>query len=129
MIDKTYRQKFLEEFLKLYKVIEVEYSEITTEKVFGIAIFDLNDPEEIQQFCWSMSEDNVPPKEVLEIVKIINENHWCDIDKITVSENELFEKMGWNDRQLFDTNFDRLFKVEIRMIDDGEETDSFFVHT
>lgn len=129
MIGKTDRQEFLEAFLKLYGVVDVEYIEFTTEKVFGTAIYDHSDPEEIQPFCWNMQEENVPPKEVLEIIHVIHENHWCDIDKITVSKNELFEQMGWNDRQLFDTNFDRLFKVTISMIDDGEESDSFLLHT
>jgi hypothetical protein len=127
-IEKTYRLEFLEEFLKLYGVSEVKYNLITIEKVYGTAIYVLDDPEEIQQFCWSMNESNVPPIQVLDIIKVVNENNWCDIDKIIVPEDELFEKIGWKDRQLFDKYYDLLFEVDIRMVDDGEETDGFWVH-
>ena len=128
MIEKTYRQKFLEEFLKFYKVCKVEYNFINDYKISGIAIYDLNDLDERQEFCWHMDEENVPRKEVFEIINIINENGWCDVDKITISENELFDKLGWPNRTLFDRHFEKLFEVEIKMVDNGEETDSFFVH-
>ena len=76
-----------------------------------------------------MSEENVPNSAVLELIKIINANDYCDIDKITISEDELFEKTKWLDRKIFDESFDKIFDIEIKMIDEGEETDSFYVHT
>ena len=85
--------------------------------------------EDSQDFCWHINEEKVPSTEVLQIIKIINENNWCDVDKIMVSEEELFKKINWNERDFFDKHYNDLFEVEIRMVDDEEETDSFFVHT
>ena len=129
MTESTKRKEFIEEFLKLYKVKSVTYSKIESDRIFGNAIYDFDDPEEQQEFCWRMSEENVPNRAVLELIKIINANGYCDIDRITISENELFEKTKWQDRKYFDECFDKIFDIEIMMIDEGEETDSFFVHT
>ena len=124
---KTYRQLFLEEFLKLYSVKSVHYKIIETEGIRGTAIYDLNDPEEIQDFYWHMKDKNIPSKECFELMQIINENKWCDIDKIIVSEQKLLE-ISEMEKSIFEKAFDELFEVEIRMIDDGEETDTFYVH-
>jgi hypothetical protein len=128
MIVKSYRQLFLEEFLKLYGVKKVIYAGIANDKIFGIAIYDLDDSDEIQDFCWHMTDENAPCENVLEIIKVITENNWCEIDQITISEDELFNKMNWTDRNLFDKSFAEIFEVNIRMVDNGEETDTFFVH-
>ncbi len=124
---KTYRQLFLEEFLKLYSVKYIDYKLIENDGIGGIAIYDFDDPEEIQEFYWLMKDENVPSKECFELIKIINQNKWCDIDKIIVSEKKLYE-VSKMEKTTFEKAFDELFEVEIRMIDDGEETDSFFVH-
>src|SRR6476620_5757538 len=123
------RQKFLEEFLKLYRVEKVEYTQVDDDKIIGTAIYDTNDSEEKQEFCWHMSEEKLPSESTLKLIQTINENGWCDIDKITVSEKELFQKLKWNDEKLFNEAFAELFDVEIKMVDNGKETDSFFVHT
>ena len=75
-----------------------------------------------------MSEEKLPSESTLKLIQIINENGWCDIDKITVSKKELFQKLKWNNEKLFNEAFAELFDVEINMLDNGEETDSFFVH-
>ena len=124
---KTYRQLFLEEFLKLYSVKSVHYKIIETDGIGGTAIYDLNDPEEIQDFYWHMKDENVPSKECFELMQIINENNWCDIDKIIVSEEKLFE-ISKMEKSTFENAFDELFEVGIKMIDDGEEADTFYVH-
>ena len=122
------RQKFLEEFLKLYRVEKVEYKQVDDDKIIGTAVYDTNDSEEKQEFCWHMSEEKLPSESTLKLIQTINENGWCDIDKITVSAKELFQKLKWNDEKLFNEAFAELFDVEIKMLDNGKETDSFFVH-
>ena len=128
MITKSYRQIFLEEFLKLYGVKKVIYTQVANDKITGTAIYDLDDPDEIQDFCWHMIDENVPSEKVLEIIKIVTENNWCDIDRISISEDELFAKIKWTDRNQFDKFFAEIFEVKIRMVDEGKETDTFFVH-
>lgn len=45
-----------------------------------------------------------------------------------MSPDELFEKTKWTDRSQFDKTLEELFAIEVKMINDGEETDSFFMH-
>ena len=56
-----------------------------------------------------------------------NENNKGEFQE-EFSAEELFEKTEWTDRNKFDKTFEELFEVEVKMIDDGEETDSFFIH-
>lgn len=128
-MDPALKRKIvLEEFLRLYSVRIVEYNQITKDEIHGTAIYDSNDPEERQDFCWHMTEENVPSDDSVEIMKIINQNKWCDIDKIIVAEDYLFEITRWSDRARFDKAFDEIFDVYINMVDDGLESDAFFVH-
>ena len=74
-----------------------------------------------------MKNEDVPSQNTFKIMQIINENNWCDIDKIIISEDKLLE-ISKMEKEIFEKAFDELFEVEIRMIDDGEETDTFYVH-
>ncbi|MBL0032997.1 MAG: hypothetical protein IPP27_12795 [Bacteroidetes bacterium] len=65
---------------------------------------------------------------LMELIKIITENNFNNTDKIIVSADTLFEKSAWTDRLKFDLAFDKLFDIEVKMIDDGKETDSFYMH-
>jgi len=125
---KKYRQIFLEEFLKLYSVKFVTNINIKNDLISGTAVYDPNNKEEKQDFCWHISDQSVPSRNALEIIKIITENNWCEIDKIIVTKDELFLKTGWESREKFNKSLAEIFNVEIRMVDDGEETDSFFIH-
>lgn len=120
------RQKFLCSYLGLYGVDNIEITEFDKAKICGIAIY--LDDEDTQEFCWHMTEDNVPSDDLIELIQIIKNNEFNRTDKVIVSADELFEKTEWTDRNKFDKTFDELFEVEVKMIDDGEETDSFFMH-
>lgn len=120
------RQIFLEQFLGLYGVDEIKITEIDKDKINGIAIY--LDEDATQEFSWQMSEDKVPSDDFIELIQIIKNNGFNRTDKVTVSPDELFEKTGWKDRNKFDNTFEELFEVEVKMIDDGEETDSYFMH-
>lgn len=120
------RQIFLEQFLGLYGVDEIKITEIDKDKINGIAIY--LDEDATQEFSWQMSEDKVPSDDLIELIQIIKNNGFNRTDKVTVSPDELFEKTGWKDRNKFDNTFEELFEVEVKMIDDGEETDSYFMH-
>lgn len=122
------RQKFLEEFLKLYRVEKVVYIKVYDDKIIGTAIYDTNDSEEKQDFCWHMSEEKLPAESTLKLIEAINENGWCDTDKISISKKELFQKLNWNNEKLCNEALAELFDMEIKMVDSGKETDSFFVH-
>jgi hypothetical protein len=120
------RQIFLEHFLGLYEVHKVEITNATIDKIYGIAIYLDNDDK--QEFCWHMSEQNVPTDGLNQLIKVIKDNKFNRTDKIVVTADMIFEKSGWTDRKKFNFTYDNLFEIEVKMIDNGEETDSYFIH-
>jgi len=120
------RQIFLEHFLGLYEVDKVEIINAGNDNIFGYAIY-LDDKVK-QEFCWHMSEQNVPTDDLIQLIKVIKDNKFNRTDKIIATADTIFEKSGWTDRAQFNITYDKLFDIEVKMIDDGEETDSYFIH-
>ena len=125
-MTKSKRLDFLKSYLKLYGVERIELTNETVDSISGIAIYDENDPEERQKFIWHKTERQVPSPELNILIEKIVTKKWHTGDKISehIEELELEE---------FDNSFKEkilteLFDVRIRMVDDGEETDSYWVH-
>ena len=96
-----------------------------------------SDPEERQDFCWMASEADVPDETVCRLADLLHEDDLLDIDKITISTEELRGRL--NDRfglaadpKQFRAILDALEAVTVRMIDDDlhedELGDMFFIH-
>jgi hypothetical protein len=107
-------------------VDNVEITKSETDKIYGIAIY--SDDEDIQQFCWHVTEQNLPSDDLIQIMNLIKDNNFIRIDKLIVTEDELFKKSGWTDSSKFNITYRKLFDIEVKMIDDGKETDSYFIH-
>ncbi|MEZ5013063.1 MAG: hypothetical protein R2794_02110 [Chitinophagales bacterium] len=120
------RQIFLEHFLGLYGVDRVEITRPTIHEIYGYAIYTDNDNR--QEFCWHMSEEGVPTDDLIQLINVIKSNGFNQSDKIIVSANTIFEKSGWTDREIFNIAYDTLFEIEVKMIDDGIETDAYYLH-
>jgi len=60
-MQESKRLIFIKTFLKLYGVEKIELTNQTKNSISGIAIYDLSDPEEKQEFIWHQTEDDVPP--------------------------------------------------------------------
>jgi hypothetical protein len=123
-IDK--RQVFLEHFLKLFEVDRVEITNAEIDKIFGHALYLKDDDK--QEFCWHMTEQNAPTDDIIHLIAVIKDNKYNRTDKIIVSADTVFEKTGWSDRVKFNIHYEKLFDIEVKMIDDGKETDSYFIH-
>jgi hypothetical protein len=119
------RKIFLEQFLSLYGVEKIEINKVDVDKINGIAIYD---DGESQEFCWHNTEQNVPSDRLIELIQVIKHNRFNQTDKIIIAEEILFSKLDWNDRTEFNKVYQELFDIKIKMIDDGEETDSYFIH-
>lgn len=125
-MNKSKRLKFLESFLKLYEVDKIELINETVDSISGIAIYDESDGEERQEFIWYMYENEVSSKELNILIEKIVSKKWHDGDKVSNHiENYEFSEFSNETR---DEILDELFNVNIKMIDDGVETDSYFVH-
>ncbi|WP_411895194.1 hypothetical protein [Winogradskyella sp. A2] len=120
------RLNFLKTYLKLYGVEKIELTNETVDSISGIAIYDENDPEERQEFIWHQSEKGIPSPELNILIEKIVAEKWHTGDKISEHIEELeFEEFDNSTKEKILTE---LFDVQIRMVDNGQETDSYFVH-
>jgi len=127
------RKEFLKEFLGALGAESIEWHKESDNLITGIVIYDSNDPEEKQEFCWHITEQEVPGNRVLELAKLLNQNSLLSIDQISVTREELREKyseqLGSNvSEQEFSEILEKLEEIEVTMVDDGKETDVFFIH-
>lgn len=125
-MQESKRLNFLKSFLKLYGVENIELTNQTKNTISGIAIYDKDDIEERQEFIWHRTEKDVPPNELIILIEKIVTEKLHNRDKISerVKEIEFVEL----DNTTKEKMLDELFKVDIKMVDNGEETDSYFVH-
>ena len=122
------RQLFLDSYFEMLGGHGIVWTKIEADKIYGTVIYDPNDPEEIQDFCWHCSEEEVPSDKALELTKILTENKFISIDKLIVPIQTVFEKSNETDFTVFNSTMNELFNVEVFMVDDGEETCSYFIH-
>jgi hypothetical protein len=106
--------------------VKIELKEQNENSIAGVAIYDENDSEERQEFIWHMSERKVPPIELNIIIEKIVSEKWHNGDKITKDIEEI--EFTEFDNETKNRMEYELFEINVKMIDDGEETDSYFVH-
>jgi len=126
-MNETKRLKFLKSYLKLFGVEKIELTNETLESISGIAIYeDEIDPEDRQEFIWHKTESEVPSAELKILIEKIVAEKWHNGDKISEHIEELdFTEF---DNSTKEKILNELFEVRIRMIDNGEQTDSYYVH-
>ena len=96
-------------------------------------MYDPDDPEERQDFRWSVMESHAPPENVKDLAAVIHLQRLLSIDKLIVTSAELRRRysshlgriVGVNE---FEAAFDELLGVEVSMLDDDVESDVFFIH-
>jgi hypothetical protein len=120
------RRLFLETFLGALGAMNINWGEESVDKIYGTVIYDVIDPEECQDFVWHMTEDKVPSEDVRKVINYIKENNLIDIDKIIKPIHEL--NLNFIDKSKKEEVIDAIFDIEVRMIDDGKETDRYFIH-
>lgn len=127
------RKEFLIEFLGALGAEKIIWDREEYNLISGTVIYDLDDPEEVQDFCWRKNEQDVPSTNVLNLVKILNKFGLLDIDLISVSKEELLLKFNKsNNSNISKTELsgilEELLKIEVSMVDNGKETDIYFIH-
>jgi hypothetical protein len=125
-MNESKRLNLLKSYLKLYGVEKIELTNETAESISGIAIYDESDPEERQEFIWHKTENEIPSSELNILIEKIVEEKWHNGDKIIkdIAEMEFVEfDNETKNRMEFE-----LFEINVKMVDNGEETDSYFVH-
>ena len=127
------RKQFLNEFLGALGAREIHWRKEDEKSISGTVVYELDDPEETQDFVWHKSESEVPTQDVQDLAKLLKEQRLLNIDKIVVSRQELrrrySELLG---RVVPEEEFipilNALESVEVPMVDEGRETDAYFIH-
>lgn len=127
------REHFLKEYLGALGAHELVFSNVRPETISGTAIYDPNDPEERQDFCWHMTEADVPSDHVCRLAALIHKDKLLYPDKLTVTRETLRQLYNKDNRtntspSEFDIILNTLEEVRVRMVDDGEQTDTYFIH-
>ena len=120
------RQQFLSSFLGALGAEEIKWAEISDRFVTGTAIYDKTNPEEAQDFKWTMTESESPDNETRILMEYIFQENLLDIDRLKRPVDEI-KVSGLTDKEK-NSAFNRLLDVRVRMVDEGEETDSYFIH-
>ena len=127
------RREFLTEFLGALGAVRIEWHEESENFISGRVIYDKIDLEEIQNFCWHAGEEKTPSTQVFELVKLLNKKKLLSIDQISVSREDL--RVGYNEMYGLKTTepefikiLEELEEIEVPMVDDGKETDAYFIH-
>jgi hypothetical protein len=127
------RKQFLIHFLGPLGTQRVAFSDIQPDKISGTVVYDSNNPEERQDFCWYASESDVPSDRVCRLAELLHEQGLVDIDRLTVTRDDLSQLYNQNESvslssEEFNKILDQLKEVRVRRGDDGKETDTYFIH-
>jgi hypothetical protein len=127
------RKQFLIEFLGALGAKEIQWHKETNTSLSGSVIYEIDYPEEVQEFIWHVQESESPSEGVRKLAELLNEKHLLSIDQISVSRCELRNlysiKLG---RVVPENEFiailETLESIEVPMVDEGKETDVYFIH-
>ena len=122
-------KKFLEIYFSLFDAHIIEYRE-NDNNITGVVgwVGEIDK----QAFKWYK---NIPVNKLNVLIKLcsfIKENKLNVNDRLLISETQLITMLvsslkNW-DKKTAQEIINLMFNVEIKMLDNGEETDSFFIH-
>ena len=118
---------FLTAFFSLFRAYVKEYS-FKSNKVLGIVSWQ--DDEDEQPFSWLIDFDEYTLLKIKLLCEFLIQHNFIQGDRIIISPSKLktlLHNNGWDESEA-EKIINALCLVKIRMLDDGEETDSFFVH-
>lgn len=105
---------------------KIEWIGESENSVRGIVIYDSSDLDERQEFIWHKSENQVPSAKINTLIQKLIAEKLLVGDKLIkpIAEIEFTEFDTLTKEKLFV----ELFAVGINMVDNGKETDMFYVH-
>lgn len=74
------RKQFLKEYLGALGAKNIHWQEESDSSIAGTVIYEIDDPEEAQEFVWHIRESEVPPKEVRALAELLHEKDLLSID-------------------------------------------------
>lgn len=127
------REEFILKFLEALGAESVLIDEINRGSIKGTVVYNSQDPDERQDFCWHRSVEESISSDLFVLIDLILKHRLLDIDKLKSSREELRLLYNQNNPQKlpqaeFDGLMNELIQINVHMVDDGEETDSYFIH-
>ena len=127
------RKYFLKSFLGALGAKKIEWLHESNSNISGRVIYELDDPEEVQEFIWNISERETPSEDVRALAELIHDKELLSIDKIKISRSELRREFSLKQARIiseydFMETLNSLKSVQVRMADEGRETDVYFIH-
>jgi hypothetical protein len=127
------RSQFLAEFLGALGAKEIRHLKASPDFVSGTVVYDLADPEEQQDFCWSLDQSASPSPAATRLMAFIRREGLLHSDKLLVSRHDLLARFSAAQSSPASTEklslaFDEILKIRVPMLDDGVESDQYFIH-
>jgi len=119
--------EFLNEFFYVFDA-EVSIDSFNENRVLGKAFW--REEGEFQSFNWRYCNTLVPIEYLTRLIKFLSKNCYLEKDRVLLSPDHLLNILvnkGWN-QKIAVKSIKSLTELSVVMIDDGEETDSFFLH-
>lgn len=119
------REKYLEAFFGALGEKSFVIKSACPDRIAGTVLYG---EHEEQDFCWSITEEQVPSESAYLLLILLQEQKLIEIDRIMVPRKELQQRHAkrWGKvttADEFARILDEIEAVEVAMIDDGEETD------
>lgn len=130
-LNETQISEFLKEYFAFFGA-EILNINILGAEVRGFLLWDDEEDDDCQEFVWYIDFNHLEINltKVSEFCSELKKRRFIDGDKIIKNEETIFASLtanGWNKCEI-ESSLDFLYSFEIKMIDNGVETDSFFIH-
>ena len=131
-IEDMNRRQCFEQFMRMFAGPTLTITQETQECIRG----ELRWPDytdDVQEVRWDAAESKLPSRLCFQLVSLIADKELLDIDMISASRQELFDIFQSQTTSPatfleFESALEELQTISVARIDDGEESDSFFVH-
>ncbi|UOG75865.1 hypothetical protein MTX78_04530 [Hymenobacter tibetensis] len=120
------RKLFLQTFLGGLGAANIVWGNEEPTSIRGTVLYQDTEVDESQDFVWYMTEDRVPAEDVRDALSYLYTHGYIQGDKV--------DRSAWSLKPVFiaparwESVLDELFEIEVRMLDNGVETDCYFLH-
>ncbi len=119
-------------FIRLFGVSMISILRVGEKHVEALVAWDdgchngVPNQDDVQKVRWAFATTPYL-NDALAVGEFAYDMEWIASDNIELDEVELQRALGW-DKNRIENAIKTLFKLRVQMIDDGVETDSFFLH-
>ena len=127
------RQEFLAEFLGALGAHEIQHLQVTPAFISGTVVYDPSDPEEQQDFRWSIPPSAAPSPAATRLIGLIRKDGLLHSDKLLLSRQDLLARFNagqdsGSSPEQFAVILEEILQIQVPMLDDGVESDYYFIH-